>query len=144
MKVKCFILLLILSSCCSSEKPVEEIKPIDSNLDSLFKSADKVIKKINSTKDQKVLLEQELWRKDRDIKAIKKTYTDSIWNLSDRYERSTLRTGEDSIEYNYKIVMQTIIDTVRIIFTDTICGICETKKNKRDNNWYKKTFKWIK
>ena len=144
MKIKWFILSCILLSCLPSEKPVEEIKPIDSNLDSLFRSADKVIEKINSRKKQKVLLEQELWRKNRDIKAIKKTYTDSIWNISDRYERSTMRMEEDGTQYNYKIVMQTVVDTVRITFTDTICAVCSTKQNKRNNSWYKKTLKWIK
>ena len=144
MKTKWLILLFTLLSCLPSEKPVEEIKPIDSNLDSLFKSADKAVEKVNPRKQQKILLEQELWRKNRDIKVIKKTYTDSIWNLSDRYERITMRMGEDSIAYNYKIVMQTIVDTVRITFTDTICTVCLTKQNKKDNSWYKKTFKWIK
>jgi|TARA_B110000444_G_scaffold260903_1_gene309852 hypothetical protein len=144
MKIKCFILLLILSSCFSSEEPVEKIKSFDNNLDSLFRSADEAVNQVNSRKEQKTLLEQELWRKDRDIKAIKKTYTDSIWNISDRYERSTMRMGDDSCQYQYKIVMQTIVDTVRVIFTDTICNVCETKQNKKDNRWYKKTFRWIK
>ena len=144
MKIKWFILSCILFSCLPSEKPVEEIKSFDTNLDSIFRSADRVVEKINSRKEQKVLLEQELWRKDRDIKVIKKTYTDSMWNMSDRYERSTMRMGEDSVVYNYKIVMQTIVDTVRITFTDTVCAICLTKKNKRNNSWYKKTLKWIK
>ena len=144
MKIKWLILLLILSSCCSSEKPVEGIKPIDSNLDSLFRSADRVVEKINSRKEQKVLLEQELWRKDRDIKVIKKTYTDSMWNISDRYERSTMRMGEDSVAYNYKIVMQTIVDTVRITLTDSLCANCLSRQNKKDNRWYNKTLKWIK
>ena len=123
---------------------MEEIEPFETNLDSLFRSADRVVEKVNSRKQQKILLEQELWRKNRDIKVIKKTYTDSIWNLSDRYERITMRMGEDSIVYNYKIVMQTIVDTVRITFTDTVCAICLTKQNKKDNSWYKKTFRWIK
>jgi hypothetical protein len=123
---------------------VEEIEPFETNLDSLFRSADRVVEEMNYRKEQKVLLEQELWRKNRDIKAIKKTYTDSIWNISDRYERTTMRMGDDSCQYEYKIVMQTIVDTVRITFTDTICSVCETKQNKRDNRWYKKTFKWIK
>ena len=144
MKIKCFILLLILSSCFSSEEPVEKIKSFDNNLDSLFRSADEAVNQVNSRKEQKTLLEQELWRKDRDIKAIKKTYTDSIWNISDRYERSTMRMGDDSCQYQYKIVMQTIVDTVRITFTDTICAVCSTKQNKRNNSWYKKTLKWIK
>ena len=144
MKIKCFILLLILSSCFSSEEPVEEIKSFNTNLDSLFNSADQAVEQVNSRKEQKVLLEQDLWRKNRDIKAIKKTYSDSIWNLSNMYERTTMRMGDDSCQYQYKIVLQTIIDTVRLTLTDTICSVCETKQNKRDNRWYKKTFKWIK
>jgi len=144
MKIKWFILSCILLSCLPSEKSVEEIEPFETNLDSLFRSADRVVEEMNSRKEQKVLLEQELWRKDRDIKAIKKTYTDSIWNISDRYERSTMRTEEDGTQYNYKIVMQTVVDTVRITFTDTICAVCSTKQNKRNNSWYKKTLKWIK
>ena len=144
MKIKWFILSCILLSCLPSEKPVEEIKSFDTNLDSIFRSADRVVEKINSRKEQKVLLEQELWRKDRDIKVIKKTYTDSMWNISDRYERSTMRMGEDSVVYNYKIVMQTIVDTVRITLTDSICANCLSRQNKKDNRWYKKTLKWIK
>jgi len=144
MKVKCFMLLLILSSCFSSEEPVEEIKSFDNNLDSLFRSADEAVDQVNSRKEQKVLLEQDLWRKKRDIKVIKKKYSDSLWNLSNMYERTTMRMGDDSIQYEYKIVLQTIIDTVRLTVTDTVCGVCLTKQNKKDNRWYKKTFRWIK
>jgi len=144
MKVKCFMLLLILSSCFSSEEPVEEIKSFDNNLDSLFRSADEAVDQVNSRKEQKVLLEQDLWRKKRDIKVIKKKYSDSLWNLSNMYERTTMRMGDDSIQYEYKIVLQTIIDTVRLTVTDTVCGVCLTKQNKKDNRWYKKTFRWIR
>ena len=144
MKISCFILLLILSSCVSSEENVEEIKPFDSNTDSLFKSADDLVKLIMNNREQKVLLEQDLWRKNRDIKNIKKIYSDSLWNLSNMYERNTLKMGEDSVVYNYKIVLQTIIDTVRLTVTDSVCGVCLTKQNKKDNRWYKKTFRWIK
>ena len=144
MKIKWFILSCILLSCLPSEKSVEEIEPFETNLDSLFRSADRVVEEMNSRKEQKVLLEQELWRKNRDIKAIKKTYTDSIWNISDRYERNTVRLEEDGVAYNYKIVMQTIVDTVRITLTDSICAVCLSKQNKKDNRWYKKTFKWVK
>ena len=144
MKIKWFILSCILLSCLPSEKPVEEIKSFDTNLDSLFRSADRVVEEMNSRKEQKVLLEQELWRKDRDIKVIKKTYTDSMWNISDRYERSTMRMGEDSVAYNYKIVMQTIVDTVRITLTDSLCANCLSRQNKKDNRWYKKTLEWVK
>jgi hypothetical protein len=141
MKVKCYILLLILSSCCSLEEPVEEIKSFNTNLDSLFNSADQAVEQVNSRKEQKTLLEQDLWRKKRDIKNLHikvDAYHDSM------FEMSELRMGDDSVQYNYKIVLQTIIDTVRISITDTICSVCETKQNKRDNRWYKKTFKWIK
>jgi len=144
MKVKCFILLLILSSCSSSEEPAEEIKSFDNNLDSLFRSADQAVEKVNSNKEKKVLLEQDLWRKKRDIKVIKKIYSDSLWNLSNMYENTRMIMGDDSVRYEYKIVLQTIIDTVRINVTDTICGTCLTKQNKKDNRWYKKTFRWIK
>jgi hypothetical protein len=138
------MLLLILSSCFSSEEPVEEIKSFDNNLDSLFRSADEAVDQVNSRKEQKVLLEQDLWRKKRDIKVIKKKYSDSLWNLSNMYERTTMRMGDDSIQYEYKIVLQTIIDTVRLTVTDTVCGVCLTKQNKKDNRWYKKTFRWIR
>ena len=60
------------------------------------------------------------------------------------FEMSELRMGEDSVVYNYKIVLKTIIDTVRINVVDSVCGVCETKQNKKDNRWYKKTFRWIK
>lgn len=144
MKIKWFILSCMLLSCLPSEKSVEEIEPFDTNLDSLFMSADRVIEEVNSRREQKVLLEQELWRKNRDMKAIKKTYTDSMWNISDRYEREAMRIEEDGVVYNHKIVIQTIVDTVRITSTDTICAVCLTRQNKKKNSWYKKTLKWIK
>ena len=144
MKINCFILLLTLSSCISSEEQSEEIIILPSNVDSLFLSADNAVKNIINNREQKILLEQDLWRKKRDIKNIKKIYTDSIWNLSNMYERNVLKMGEDSVIYNYKIVLREIIDTVRLTVTDTICAFCLTKQNKKDNRWYKKTFRWIK
>ena len=144
MKISCFILLLILFSCVSSEEKVEEIKTFDSNTDSLFKSADATVKLIMNNREQKVLLEQDLWRKKRDIKKITKIYSDSIWNLSNMYELNTLKMDKDSMIYNYKIVLREIIDTVRLTITDTVCDVCLTKQNKKDNRWYKKTFRWIK
>ena len=144
MQIKCFTLLLLLSSCFSSDKPIEKLDPIDFNVDSLFKSANDVVDLIINNREEKVLLEQDLWRKNRDIKNIKKIYSDSLWNLSNMYERNTLKMGEDSVVYNYKIVLQTIIDTVRLTVTDSVCGVCLTKQNKKDNRWYKKTFRWIK
>tara|TARA_R100000541_G_scaffold22661_1_gene32587 strand:+ start:4323 stop:4769 length:447 start_codon:yes stop_codon:yes gene_type:complete len=144
MKIKCFILLLTLTSCLSSEKQLEEVIIYSNDVDSLFLSADNAVKNIINTREQKVLLEQDLWRKKRDIKTIHKIYTDSIWNLSNMYELNTIKTDSDSVQYNYKIVLREIVDTVRIVVTDSICNVCETKQNKKDNRWYKKTFRWIK
>ena len=110
----------------------------------MFLAADSAVELVTNNKKEKVLLEQDLWRKKRDIKNIKKIYSDSLWNLSNMYERNILKMGEDSVEYNYKIVLQTIIDTVRLTVTDSVCGVCLTKQNKKDNRWYKKTFRWIK
>ena len=81
MRINCFILLLILTSCFSTDENSEEIKSFDSNVDSLFLSADATVKEILNNREKKVLLEQDLWRKKRDIKNIKKIYSDSIWNL---------------------------------------------------------------
>ena len=144
MKIKCFILLLTLTSCLSSEKQLEKIIVHSTDVDSLFLSADNAVKNIINTREEKILLEQDLWRKKRDIKQIHKNYSDSIWNLSNMYERNTLKIGDDSVVYNYKIVLQTIIDTVRMTVTDSVCGVCLSKQNKKDNRWYKKTFRWIK
>ena len=144
MKIKCFILLLTLTSCLSSEKQLEKIIVHSTDVDSLFLSADNAVKNIINTREEKVLLEQDLWRKKRDIKQIHKTYSDSIWNLSNMYERNTLKISKDSVPYNYKIILQTIIDTVRMTVTDSVCGVCLSKQNKKDNRWYKKTFRWIK
>tara|TARA_R110000803_G_scaffold4327_6_gene14709 strand:+ start:1534 stop:1974 length:441 start_codon:yes stop_codon:yes gene_type:complete len=144
MKIKCFILLLALTSCLSVEEELNEIKIYSKNVDSLFLSVDNTVKTIISNRKEKVLLEQDLWRKKRDIKNIHKIYTDSIWNLSNMYELNTIKLDSDSVQYNYKIILREIVDTVRIVVTDSICNVCETKQNKRDNRWYKKTFRWIK
>ena len=91
--------------------------------------------------NEKTLLKQDLWRKQRDIKLLNNkvdAYHDSM------FERNELRMGDDSLQYNYKIVLKTIIDSVRINVTDTICSVCLSKQNKKDNRWYKKTFRWIK
>ena len=144
MKIKCFILLLTLTSCLSSEKQLEEIIISPTDVDSLFLSADNAVKNILNTREEKVLLEQDLWRKKRDIKVIEKKYTDSIWNLSNMYELNTIKLDSDSVQYNYKIILREIVDTVRVTVTDSICDFCKTRQNKKDNRWYKKTFRWIK
>jgi hypothetical protein len=134
----------MFSSCFHSEDSTEKTESFNVNTDSLFRAADGAVKLVTNNREEKVLLEQDLWRKKRDIKNIHKIYTDSIWNLSNMYELNTIKLDSDSVQYNYKIVLREIVDTVRIVVTDSICNVCETKQNKRDNRWYKKTFRWIK
>ena len=143
MEIKFCFLLLFLSACFTDNKH-EELQSFDINVDSLFLAADGAVELVSNNKKAKVLLEQDLWRKKRDIKNITKIYSDSIWSLSNMYELNTLKLDSDSVQYNYKIVLREIVDTVRIVVTDSICNICESKQNKKDNRWYKKTFRWIK
>ena len=144
MEIKFCFLLLFLSACFTSDKHKEQLQSFDINVDSLFLAADSAVELVSNNKKAKVLLEQDLWRKKRDIKNITKIYSDSIWSLSNMYELNTLKLDSDSVQYNYKIVLREIVDTVRIVVTDSICNICESKQNKKDNRWYKKTFRWIK
>ena len=144
MKIKWYILLFMFSSCFQSEDSTEKIESFKTNTDSLFSAADGAVELVTNNKKEKVLLEQDLWRKKRDIKIIEKKYTDSIWNLSNMYELNTLKLDSDSVQYNYKIVLREIVDTVRITVKDSICDVCLTRQNKKDNRWYKKTFRWIK
>ena len=143
MEIKFCVLLLFLSSCFTDNKH-EELQSFDINVDSLFLAADSAVELVTNNKKAKVLLEQDLWRKKRDIKNITKIYSDSIWNLSNMYELNTLKLDSDSVQYNYKIVLREIVDTVRVNVIDTICAVCSAKQNKKDNRWYKKTFRWIK
>ena len=144
MKIKWFILLLMFSSCFQSEDFTENTESFNVNIDSLFNAADGAVELVTNNRKQKVLLEQDLWRKKRDIKVIEKKYTDSIWNLSNMYELNTIKLDSDSVQYNYKIILREIVDTVRVTVTDSICDVCKTRQNKKDNRWYKKTFRWIK
>ena len=143
MEIKFCFLLLFLSACFTDIKH-EKLQSFDINVDSLFLAADGAVELVTNNKKAKVLLEQDLWRKKRDIKNITKIYSDSIWNLSNMYELNTLKLDSDSVQYNYKIVLREIVDTVRVNVIDTICAVCSAKQNKKDNRWYKKTFRWIK
>ena len=93
------------------------------DLDSL---ADATIKQVHKEKKQKVLLEQDLWRKKRDIKKIEKKYTDSIYELNNLKLIST-----DSIVYDYKIVVTQVVDSVRVSVSDSLCKVCLAKKKKK-------------
>ena len=142
--IKLLLLSLLLLASCYSNKEHEEQTDFKTNLDSLFEAADGAVELVTNNRKQNILLEQDLWRKKRDIKNIEKKYTDSIWILSNMYELNTLKLDSDSVQYKYKIVLREIVDTVRIILKDSICDVCETRQNKKDNRWYNKTFRWIK
>ena len=94
MKIKCFILLLTLTSCLSSEKQLEEIIISPTDVDSLFLSADNAVKNILNTREEKVLLEQDLWRKKRDIKVIEKKYTEEFFSKREHNAYQRKRTIE--------------------------------------------------
>lgn len=68
MKIKWYILLFMLSSCFHSEDSTEKIESFNVNTDSLFNAADGAVELFNNNKKQKVLLEQDLWRKKEILK----------------------------------------------------------------------------
>ncbi len=110
------ILLFLYSSCSQPEALPQMDNTTNIDLDSL---ADATIKQVHKEKKQKVLLEQDLWRKKRDIKKIEKKYTDSIYELNNLKLIST-----DSIVYDYKIVVTQVVDSVRVSVSDSLCKVC--------------------
>ena len=130
-----YILFFILFSCSRPEAlpEAEELNII--NVDSL---ADVTIKQVNKQKKQKVLLEQDLWRKKRDIKKIEKKYTDSI------YELNNLKLiTSDSIVVDYKIVVTQVVDSVRVSVSDSLCKVCLARQEKKENSLVNKAFRWL-
>ena len=59
------ILLITLLSCSQPQEVIIEVETYTINVDSL---ANATIEQVNEQKKEKVLLEQDLWRKKRDIK----------------------------------------------------------------------------
>ena len=129
------IVLVGLMSCTQPHKQIIEVEESTINIDSL---ADATIQQVNKQKKQKVLLEQDLWRKKRDIKEIEKKYTDSI------YELNNLKLiSEDSLVFDYKIVVKEIVDSVRITISDSLCVNCRAIQKKKENTLVSKAFKWL-
>ncbi len=130
------ILLFLYTSCSQPEALPEMDNTTNIDLDSL---ADATIKQIHKEKKQKVLLEQDLWRKKRDIKKIEKKYTDSIYELNNLKLIST-----DSIVYDYKIVVTQVVDSVRVSVSDSLCKVCLARQEKKENTLVNKAYKWFK
>ena len=129
------IVLVGLMSCTQPDKQIIEVEESTIKIDSL---ADATIQQVNKQKKQKVLLEQDLWRKKRDIKEIEKKYTDSI------YELNNLKLiSEDSLVFDYKIVVKEIVDSVRITISDSLCVNCRAIQKKKENTLVSKAFKWL-
>jgi len=130
-----YILLITVLSCSQPETLPE---PEDFNIINVDSLADVTINKVNSQKKQKILLEQDLWRKKRDIKKIEKKYTDSI------YELNNLKLiTSDSIVVDYKIVVTQVVDSVRITVSDSLCKVCLARQEKKENSLVSKAFRWL-
>tara|TARA_R110002073_G_scaffold125723_4_gene270402 strand:- start:2041 stop:2466 length:426 start_codon:yes stop_codon:yes gene_type:complete len=129
------ILLLVLFACTQPEQLPVENNDVNINVDSL---ADATIQKVKKQKKQKVLLEQDLWRKKRDIKKIEKKFNESV------YELNNLKLiSEDSLVFDYKIVVKEIVDSVRITVSDSLCVNCRARQKKKENTLVSKAFKWL-
>ena len=84
------------------------------------------------------MLEQDLWRKKRDIKKIEKKFNESV------YELNNLKLiSEDSLVFDYKIVVKEIVDSVRITVSDSLCVNCRAIQKKKENTLVSKAFKWL-
>jgi hypothetical protein len=130
-----YILLLLLFACTEPEQLPALGNPVKINIDSL---ADATIQQVNKQKKQKVLLEQDLWRKKRDIKEIEKKFNESV------YELNNLKLiSEDSLVFDYKIVVKEIVDSVRITVSDSLCVNCRAIQKKKENTLVSKAFKWL-
>ena len=122
-------------SCNQPDKLIIEAEEPSINIDSL---ADATIQQVNKQKKQKVLLEQDLWRKKRDIKEIEKKFNESV------YELNNLKLiSEDSLVFDYKIVVKEIVDSVRITVSDSLCVNCRAIQKKKENTLVSKAFKWL-
>ena len=118
-----FVLIMLLFSCTQPEELIIETEEPTINIDSL---ADVTIQQVNKQKKQKVLLEQDLWRKKRDIKEIEKKFNESV------YELNNLKLiSEDSLVFDYKIVVKEIVDSVRITVSDSLLLTVEKYKRKK-------------
>ena len=75
---------------------------------------------------------------ERDIKEIEKKFNESV------YELNNLKLiSEDSLVFDYKIVVKEIVDSVRITVSDSLCVNCRAIQKKKENTLVSKAFKWL-
>jgi hypothetical protein len=119
---------------------VEEIKVVNNNIDSLMVLADAAIINLKEKKKQSQLVQNKLNQKVLDIIYVRNHFKDSIDEL-----RNLRLIDRDSVIYNYNIELITIVDTVRVSISDSICSVCidkiEKRKRKSIFNIFKKNKK---
>lgn len=130
-----FILLFIFSSCSELESYVEEIPHVTNDIDSMIILADEAILHLTNKKKKTERAQRKLNRKIIDAVRLRDHYKDSVDDL-----RSLRLINRDSVVYNYKIELVTIVDTVRVHVSDSICSVCiyKAEKKKRRFNIFKK------
>jgi hypothetical protein len=105
---------------------VEEEEIVNSSIDSMILMADEAIVSLKEKKKQSQIVQDKLDQKLLDIIHVRNYYEDSIDDL-----KSLRLINRDSLVYNYKIELITIVDTVRVSVSDSICSICIDKINKK-------------
>ena len=130
-----FILLFIFSSCSELESYVEEIPHVSNDIDSMIILADEAILNLTNKKKKTERAQRKLNRKIIDAVRLRNHYKDSVDDL-----RSLRLINRDSVVYNYKIELITIVDTVRVHVSDSICSVCiyKAEKKKRRFKLFKK------
>jgi len=126
MNKLCLILFFTLFSCSELERYVEEEEIVNSSIDSMILMADEAIVSLKEKKKQSQIVQDKLDQKLLDIIHVRNYYEDSIDDL-----KSLRLINRDSLVYNYKIELITIVDTVRVSVSDSICSICIDKINKK-------------
>ena len=130
-----FILLFIFSSCSELEEYVEEIPHVSKDIDSMIILADEAILNLTNKKKKTERAQRKLNKKIVDAIRLRNHYKDSVDDL-----RSLRLINRDSVVYNYKIELITIVDTVRVHVSDSICSVCiyKAEKKKRRFKLFKK------
>ena len=130
-----FILLFIFSSCSELESYVEEIPHVSNDIDSMIILADEAILNLTNKKKKTERAQRKLNRKIIDAVRLRNHYKDSVDDL-----RSLRLINRDSVVYNYKIELVSIVDTVRVNVSDSICSVCiyKAEKKKRRFKLFKK------